>query len=409
MGRAPERIRLCVITQDLASGGIETRMSRLLGQLPRSAFELSWVAFDRENPYLLETAGRDVAVRRIARREGVSGVDLSLIGRVAAHLRRIRPDIVHVHNWSTSIYGILGARIAGVRRVIFESGGRDTPQGPTPRQRAVRHALAPYVDQLTSVCVLLSREMDLSWGVPPGSTLTMPTGIELDRFGQSDPRAERARLGIPPEAIVIGTTAMFRPVKRIPDLVEAAIGVMRRDPRVHLLLIGGNDDGTPPDDLRAQVAEAGLAERVHLPGRLEDSALHLAAFDVFVNCSVFEGLSNAIIEAMAARLPVVATRVGGNPELISDGDNGLLVNPEEPAGLAQALERLIRDEGLRRQLGARGRVLAETHHGLARMVEAYVTLHRALKERRPEHPLEWGLRAMRSAVRGISALAARAG
>jgi len=398
---AEAKIRLCVITQDLASGGIETRMARLLSALPRSDFELSWLSFHRGNPHLLELAGSAVEVEILPRHRTRRGVDARLLLRVAESLRRLRPDIVHVHNWSTSIYGILGARLAGVRRVIFESGGREQPEGATRRQRLLMSALAPHVDQLCSVCDLLSREMDGEWGVPAGSTRTMPTGIDLDRFERGDRRDARRALGLPQDAIVVGTVAMSRPIKRLDDLVAAAIPLMRADPRVHLLIIGSAEDGTISPSLRDAVARAGLADRTHLLGRLESTAQHLAAFDVFVNCSAFEGLSNAIIEAMASSLAIVATRVGGTPELITDGEHGLLVPAGAPELLGQAMARLVADDVLRQRLGKRASEQARARHGIAQMAEAYLQLHRELVARRSDGAMVHGINTVLGVLRSV--------
>jgi len=379
-------------------------MARLCSALPRATFDLSWLSFHRGgNPFLLDLAGRDVTVQVLPRHPTRRGVDARLLLRVAESLRRLRPDIVHVHNWSTSLYGILGARLAGVKRVIYESGGREQPEGPTPRQRALMRALAPHVDELCSVCELLSREMDADWGVPAGTTRTMPTGLDLARFASGDRREARRRIGIPSNAIVIGTVAMFRPIKQLDDLIEAAVVAMHRDPRVHLLIVGSAEDGTVPEAARARFEAEGLAGRAHLPGRLEAPSRQLPAFDVFVNCSAFEGLSNAIIEAMASSIAVVVTAVGGNPELVIDGENGLLVPPSDPAALASAIGRLVSDEILRRRLGTQGRRVAEDRHGLAYMAEAYGRLHRDLAGRVDGGLVTLGFNAVRGVLRGVGA------
>lgn len=389
---------LCVFTQHLGTGGIETRMSRVIGGLPRPEFKVHWMGFGQPNPHLVRTAGPDVELTVFERDLNAPRIDGLLIGRIARRMREIRPDIVHVHNWSTSLYAILGARFGGARRVIFESGGREQPEGATRRQISMMRALRPHVDQLTSVSAFLSREMDDNWGVAPGSTRTMPTGIDLARFRGGDRARARQRLGVPEDAVVVGTIGMFRPVKRIEDLLEAGLALMPRHPRLHLVLVGSRHDGEVPADIKARAAAAGMTARVHLPGRLEDSATILPAFDVFVNASVFEGVSNAIIEAMAAALPVVATAVGGNPEVVFDGDDGFLIPPRDPDALARALERLLRDEALRQRLGARARAIAEAEHGIAGMVDAYAQLHRALLSR-PDRP--WWSSAARTA-RGLT-------
>jgi glycosyltransferase involved in cell wall biosynthesis len=138
----------------------------------------------------------------------------------------------------------------------------------------------------------------------------------------------------------------------------------------------GNPLGVSPDELRDQAERLGILERFHLPGRVERPAEVLPVFDVFVNCSVFEGMSNAILEAMAARIPVVATAVGGTPEAITHGVEGLLVPPEDPPALAAALLEYLDDPEKRVTAGEAGRKRIEAEHTLDVMLDAYLDFYR---------------------------------
>jgi glycosyltransferase involved in cell wall biosynthesis len=247
------------------------------------------------------------------------------------------------------------------------------------------HALAPLIDRATTVCDFIGDELAESWGIDREKVLVIPTGVDQAKIDRGlDRVAARATLGVPEEAIVIGTSAMFRPVKRIEDLLDAAAKVAAEDPRVHVLIIGGGAWPPPyaiPEAILARPSVRQLGERIHFAGRIEGGAKLLRAFDIWVNCSIFEGSSNAILEAMAAERAVVATAVGGTPELIQDGVTGLLVAPENPDQLARALRTLVAHPERRGALarGAAARIRAQ--HGLSQMLERYAELYRSESQR----------------------------
>ena len=373
-------IRVCQLTTALWDGGIEERMARVVAGLDRAEFQSAWLALgSRANPALIARAGGDFPWEVFARHR--RGVDLSLVPRIARSLVRLRPDVVHVHNWSTGLYGILAARLAGVPRVIYGVGGREVATGPGRRQRAVAHGLAPLVSRFPTVCGFLADALAATWGVPRARVEVVPTGIDVEHPGH-DKATCRARFGLPEDALVIGTTSADRPVKRLEDLFEAAVAVAKQAPRVHVLWIGEAEGSS----LMRRAEAAGVAQRCHAVGRVEDARAYARAFDVFVNTSDFEGTSNALLEVMAARVAVVATRVGGTPELVQDDLTGLLVPPRDPAALTQALLRLTRAPETLARLADRGARFVGAHHTTGRMVAEYAALYRrAVRQPREEH------------------------
>jgi glycosyltransferase involved in cell wall biosynthesis len=267
--------------------------------------------------------------------------------------------------------------------------------------------IAPYVDHFTTVCRSLAAETARDWGVGGDRVSVIPSGVDISAIDAEAPkRAEaRARYGITdPEAIVIGALGWIRPVKRIGDLVEA-VGRLS-DKRVHLLLLGGVRY-VDPEALRLRAVELGFGDRIHFAGQVDNAAAAIHALDVLVNCSVFEGASNAIIEAMAARLPVVATAVGGSPELVVDGETGILVPPSAPDRLAGALSRLLADPEMRRTMGARGRILAERDRSIEAMVGGHTALYRRIAAEPPHRTAERAADGAKGLVRGVEALVAR--
>ena len=367
------RIRLAHFTTGLADGGIEERVARILAGLDRARFAPVWLAFG-EHPAdvsedLLTRAGGGIPWAVFEKR--ARGIDWSMVPKVAITLRRHRPDVLHVHNWSTGVYGIIAGRLAGVPRIVYGTGGREHGEGASRRQRRVARGLAPMVDRFTTVCQALARELSDTWRVPERAISVIRTGVDVPRIAQGDRGKLREELGIPPDATVVGTVAVDRPVKRLADLFAAATAVARAHPRVHILWIGN----AYASSLEGPARSAGVFDRCHVPGRLEDAGRFAKAFDIFVNCSAFEGSSNAILESMAGGAAIVATAVGGTPELIHDGETGLLVPPASPDALRHAIEHLVDTPLLRARLGANAHRRVRAAHDPGRMVEAYRELY----------------------------------
>jgi sugar transferase (PEP-CTERM/EpsH1 system associated) len=299
--------------------------------------------------------------------------------RMARLFRSLRPDIVHSRNWSC-VDAIIGARLAGVPIVIHSEHGREAsdPEGRNRVRRIGRRVLAPMVSQFVTVSRDLARWLIEDVGVPRRKVLSICNGVDTRRFAPGERPAARAALGIGSEPLVIGTVGRLDPVKDQVGLLKA-FSRLTDDPRAFLLIVG---DGPCRQELEATIGALRLGDRVRLLGERDDVPAVLSAMDVFVLCSVGEGISNAILEAMATGLPVVATRVGGNPELVMDGSTGFLVEPRSPASLAAPLRRYLEDPTLLAQHGRSARDHAETEFSLERMVGAYEQLYRRLLDTR---------------------------
>ncbi|HYZ98684.1 MAG TPA: glycosyltransferase [Acidimicrobiales bacterium] len=268
-------------------------------------------------------------------------------------------DIVHAHNPTMAV----GARIVA----------RSLPRRLRPRVVVTDHGVwqgyvpvTRWADALTSglddARLAVSETVRASLPAPiHRRSVAVPQGVEVERLrAQRDHRAAtRAKLGIDPGTLVVGTVANLRPVKAYPDLLDAAFEVVDRLPNVRFVLVG---QGPQEAEIRALHARMGLGDRVLLLGHRPDAVRLMAGFDVFVLSSLHEGLPVALMEALALGLPVVATDVGGIPELVEHGREGLLVPPGRPPELATALVTLLTDAGRRRQMaeaaGRRGEALS---------------------------------------------------
>jgi sugar transferase (PEP-CTERM/EpsH1 system associated) len=245
----------------------------------------------------------------------------------------------------------------------------------------MRRRLAPLVSQFVAVSYDLERWLREDVRVPARKICTIHNGVDVGRFTRSTRMEAREFFGLPMDAPVICTVGRLDPVKDHVGLVRAFASVLPTHPEALLLIAG---DGPCREDLMQLIGELGVAGQVRLLGERRDVPRVLAATDLFVLPSIAEGMSNTVLEAMAAGLPVVATKVGGNPELVADGLTGRLVPSRSPVALGEALRTYLDDPRLRALHGKASRERAALSFGLDRMCEKYVNLYRRLLRARGE-------------------------
>jgi glycosyltransferase involved in cell wall biosynthesis len=295
------------------------------------------------------------------------GIRLTAIGRTRSALRELRPDIIHTHQVGALFYAGPATRGTGVPLVVHTEHGKHYAARRRTRLLgwlAGRHAARFFCVSRDIAAEVLEHRV-----VPHRKVCVVPNGIDTARFaGAADDGSVRRSLGIPPGAPVVGTIGRLNEVKRQDLLIRGFAQIKNRVSDAHLLLVG---DGPLRGDLRALAESLGLAGRVHFAGYQAQPERYLRAMDVFALTSRSEGMPLALLEAWAAGLPVVASRVGGLPELIDDGRNGLLFDPGDEAALAAILRGLLTDTALARHLGEAGRHLVEPTYSLRRMAETY--------------------------------------
>lgn len=297
------------------------------------------------------------------------GRDVVLFAELAALFRRRRADVVHTHNPQPLLFSSLPARASGAALV-------HTKHGVNPDNRR-RLAMRRVAGRLVSAFVAVSEptaEVARAGGECARARLhVVPNGIDLDRF-RPDAEARRAvreELGIPEDAFVVGTVGRLYVEKGHEFLIRSLAPVL--GDRFHLVITG---EGPERDNLTAQVAALAHPRSVHLTGNRRDVPRVLAALDVFTLTSKSEGLPLVIPEAMAAGLPVVATAVGGVPQVIDAGETGWLVAYGDDAALRERMCALDADRDRARRCGAVARERALGRHSSRRMVDDYLDLDR---------------------------------
>jgi glycosyltransferase involved in cell wall biosynthesis len=286
-------------------------------------------------------------------------------------LRGRRIDILHAHLFGSNVWASVLGPLARVPAVIAHEHMWAYSEGGM-RPFIDREVIARFADAFIAVSHEGRRRMIEIERIPEDSVVYIPNGVA--KLPAGDGAAIRTELGIPADAPLIGSVGHLRSEKAFEVLIEATARLRERSPDANVLIAGEGPEREMLEGLRSRL---GLDGAVHLPGARSDIPDVLAALDVAVCCSDFEGGPLSVMEYMGAGLPVVATRVGGLPELVQDGETGILVEPRDPAALADAIRGLLADPDRRHELGSAGRDLRDREYDVGvwmRRIEALYAL-----------------------------------
>ncbi|HXF54695.1 MAG TPA: glycosyltransferase [Hyphomicrobiaceae bacterium] len=296
-----------------------------------------------------------------------------LVGQLFFH----RPQIVNFYLTLPYLVGAPLALLARVPHIVMSRRGLNTHFARYPGARTIERWLHPAVTIFLANSRAVLRQL-LEEGVPAERTGLINNGIDLAPFDTPFDRLKaRAKLGIPASAPVIVMVANLHAYKGHRDLLEALAAIAGRLDPDWMLLLAGRDEGAGPS-LRAMARNLAIADHVRFLGQRSDVPALLRLADLAVHCSYEEGSSNAILEAMAAGLPLVVTDAGGNAEAVLDGVNGLVVPPRDPLALAAAILRMMENRELASRFGAASRARASAEYSLALCIEKHLRLYRAL-------------------------------
>jgi sugar transferase (PEP-CTERM/EpsH1 system associated) len=315
---------------------------------------------------------------RVACASKTDGLHPWMVWRLFKILRQLRPDVLHSHHIGALFYGGLAARAAGVPVVVHSEHGKH--YAVRRRTRWLGRIAGCTIARFFCVSQDIAEEVEQSRIVSRAKIRVVPNGIDTERFRKpGDPPTLRQMLGIPPGAPVVGTIGRLHEIKQQDLLLRAFAKLRDRMPEAHLLLVG---DGPLMGDLRGLAAQLGLGDAVHFAGYQARPEQFLHLMNVFALTSRSEGMPLAILEAWAAGVPVVASRVGGVPQLIQHGQTGLLFEPGDESGLIEALSAVVGDPVLARAVRDGGHERVEASFTLAGMAAAYHAQYLALLTRR---------------------------
>ena len=360
-------------------GGLENGVVNLINRLPESTWRHAVVALtDVSSAFTQRVQRQDVQYVSLRKPPGHLW---KVYPRLARTLRALQPAVVHTRNLA-ALEAVVPAWGVGVPVRIHGEHGRDArdPNGTRRRYRWVRRAYRPFVSRYVAVSQDLERYLRMRVGVPEDRIVQLYNGVDSDRF-QPVQGARIAIDGCPfrsPEHWLVGTVGRMDPVKDQCTLARSFVLALRMNPlaqdRMRLVIVG---DGALRAECESILEEGGARHLAWFAGDRNDIPEIMRGLDCFILPSLGEGISNTILEAMSCAIPVVATRVGGNSELVNEGVTGRLVPPADPVALMQAMISYFDNQALARQHGAAGRKRVEESFSLQRMVDAYHDLYLA--------------------------------
>jgi glycosyltransferase involved in cell wall biosynthesis len=293
--------------------------------------------------------------------------------RLAQTIRSSGIRILHTYLVSANIFGTLAGKLAGVPLIVTTR--RDMGFSRNWRLRWFEESFVnPRVTKVVTPCEAVSEVTRRERGLGPDQVVTIPNGVDVDqrRFDEKRRLQTRQAWNLPQEIPSVGVIANFLPVKGHTDFLHAAARVVTAHPEAKFFLIG---EGKGRRELEGLARSLGIGERVVFTGARNDTDELMELLDVVVLSSHEEGMSNVLLEAMAMSRPIVATAVGGNKELIRNGETGLLVPPKDPAALAAAVNDLLENREKGADLGSQARKWVEVHLTVEIMVENYQNLY----------------------------------
>ena len=357
------KVNIMHLLFSLDIGGLETFVLSLLKKMDRSSFNFSVCSMSAGTRLRSEFEQIGIPVFVAEKRQGI---DHSLALRLGKFLRRERIHIVHTHNNGPWLYGGVAAKLTGAHLVHTEHSN------PFSDRRKVlfgERCLAKITDTIISDSSKVANFMIHKQKIEPRKIETILNGVDVEMFQRNiDITAKRAEFQIGGNELVIGSVGRLVPVKDYLTLLKTFKIIVSKMKNCRLVILG---DGVLRAELEAYTETEGLSQNVIFLGSRRDVPEIMPIFDVFTLSSLSEGLPIAILEAMATGVPVVATRVGGVPEVVVDGRTGLLVPPRNPEKLAEAIISILFDRGKIQLMGAAGRLRIEEKFNLTNTARSY--------------------------------------
>ncbi len=375
--RNSRKISVGLIVRSLRMGGAERYVVSLAKHLEPSQFHPVIVCLEHVRDGAEWLANTDVPVHAAGIKSGNSVTSFWKIARI---LKPLKLDIVHSQNWGTLVETAIARRLAGVpHHVHVEHGtvlGARSLQNMRGRARALAmRCTVALADSCVAVASATRDRIVECTGIRSHRIRVIPNGVEDPMVHGLTCRDDvRRRLGVSPESIVVGTVARLAPVKNLSMLIEGAHRLAHRLPELQILIVG---DGPERQRLVDAASKGDAAKAIHFVGAQFDVERWLSAMDVYVNCSLSEGRSLSIMEAMAAGLPTIVTDVGDNALLVGEGEAGIVIPSGDTNALMGAIEEM-QDARRRATLGRKARHMFEKYYDIRRMVRAYEALYREL-------------------------------
>lgn len=357
-------------------GGPEKQILEHFARLDKACFRPVLGTFVEQGA--LDPLGEEALKRgfKTVQLPALSPVNPSAVLSVVRSLRQNKVDILCTHGYKPNVLGFFAAKLRGIPTIAISRGWT----WETPKIRfyeALDRRFLRYVDHVVAVSAG-QREKILYCGVPQGKVSVIHNAINLEEISSPPVPSLRQQLGLPEVAMIVASAGRLSPEKNYAGMVETAAMVVRQNPMVYFIIFG---EGFLRSELTGKIAAAGLEGRFLLPGFRTDLQSVMNEIDIFMLPSLTEGLPNVVLEAFAARKPVMATRVGGTPEVVQDGISGFLTTPDNTEFMAESVLKLAADAALRGNMGLAGYRHVAEHFGFEAQTLKYEELYGAVYNR----------------------------
>ncbi|MFA5864841.1 MAG: GT4 family glycosyltransferase PelF [Phycisphaerae bacterium] len=360
------------ILHGLQRAGVE-RLVYDLTLANRREIETVVVCLDHEGPLADDLRRQGISVYHTHRRVGL---DFRQIFRIGKIIRSFNPQVIHCHQYTPFFYGSLASLWTRKGRIVFTEHGRHFPDAVGWKRQMVNRFLSRKADRITAVCKFTRDRLIKNEALPENRIEIIYNGVDLSRFETiSDRQEARTRLGLPADSRIVVQVGTFRAVKDQASAINAFRIVHEHDADAILVFVG---DGPDLPSCRKLAEQLGLGEAVRFLGQREDIPEILSSADVMLMTSLSEAHSVSLLEAMARRLPIVATNVGGIPETLVNHETGLLVEAKDVQGIANALLQLLRNPDLRTRMGQAGYDRVQKYFQQSQMHQRYLKIYRDL-------------------------------
>lgn len=380
----PDPVRLLKVMTTYFQGGTEGQVLNLVRHLDRQAFDLQFACLRKGGDMLHEFEKLDIPISEFRIRNLYAPRTFLQQWRFAAHLRARNIQIVHSYNFYANMFAIPAARMARVPVVLASI--RDRGVYLTPNQKLAQKWVCRLADRIL-VNAESIREWLLEQGYQDSRITVIKNGIDMSLYaGRTNSSHVRRELGIPDSSPIVVMIARLNPQKGVDDFIRAASLLRLSHPDVRFLIVGAklqyqggvfSQDREYLQELQQLASDLGVGESVIFAGHRTDTPEILAQAAISVLPSHSEGLSNTLLESMAAGIPTVATNVGGNPELVKDQVNGILVPVKSPEHLAQAIRDILNDAQLAQRFGRKAKMMATEGFSLEKMTADTQAVYRA--------------------------------
>ena len=366
-GKGVER-RILHVVLSLSPGGTERLVIQMAKHAQRSA-QVAVCCVDEPGDWAHELIDHDIPVKALHRAPGFRP---ALALKISQLVRRQGANLLHCHHYSPFIYGALAALVTPGVKVVYTEHGRYSDALPSPKRKLANGFFARTPGSFVAVSDDLRHHM-IAEGFSPHRVHVIHNGVVVGPHPTDAERLEaRRRLGLDPAWVIFATVARLNPVKDLVTMINAFSQAGRDNPSLRLVIVG---DGGERGKLETLAGSTEIGKHIIFTGQRDDVRELMPGFDVYVNSSIIEGISVTILEAMASGVAVLATRVGGTPEVVVENHTGVLVPARSPGELALAMKTLVDDRVTRMVFARNGRARVEQSFSMDRMLADYQQLY----------------------------------